>query len=230
MTTYNKTLVGAIEDLGIPLKKIAESLGGINGEQLAVYKNAISDPREELILCYTAGTLEFTSFKEKDKEVRYGLLDMGLYSLEGKLSGRYQVVWRPDPTIPPDELFKVPAKEYTGPWDKVVETIPTYPMRANSNAAYTFDSVGTLYATGPANLLMVPLTDGSQVFVISVCTFVTGGSGAYAGSRGVNTALGSSFVPKGVNVLGLQPGEKFPGVTVSTFRVVRKFNIGEPPR
>jgi hypothetical protein len=231
MTTYNKTLVGALEELGIPLKQIAESLGGINGEQLAVYKNAVSAPQEELILCYTVGTLEFTTFKEKGQEVKYGLLDMGLYSLEGKLSGRYQVIWRPDPTIPPSQLFTIPAKEYMGPWDKVVEPMPpVFQMRANSEASYRFDGVGTIYATGPANLLLVPLTDGSQLFVVSVCSYVTGGSGSYVGCRGVNTALGSSFVPQGVNVLALPVGQKVPGVTVSTFRVVRQYNIGEIPK
>jgi len=228
MSSDSTTLVGALKEvaerIGTPLEKIAESVGGIKGEQLAVYQKAISDPREELILCYTVGDLVFTHFIQDGNEIRYGLLDMTLYKLDGERNGRYRVVWKPE-VISPDELGHRPD-EYTGPWDKVVEPIPPHlPMRANSNAEYRFDGAGIIYATGPANLLLTNLTDGSQMFQISVASFVTGGTGKYAGCSGVNTALGSSFFPKGQNVLEIPEGEKIPGVTVSTFRVVRANNI-----
>jgi len=228
MSTQSNTLVGALKEIaeriGAPLDKIAETIGGIKGEQLAVYQEAISDPREELLLCYTVGDLVFTHFTEKGKKVKYGLLDMTLYKLTGERNGRYRVVWKPE-AVPPDELGNRPT-EYTGPWDKVVKPIPPHlPMRANSNAEYRFDGAGTIYATGPANLLLTSLTDGSHLFQISVASFITGGTGKYAGCSGVNTALGSSFLPKGQSVLEIPEGEKVPGVTVSTFRVVRANNI-----
>ena len=235
MATHPKTLVGALEEIaervGMSLEKIAATIRPTNGGQLPVYQKAISDPREEVILCYTAGSLQFVRGPEEEK---YGLLDMGLYTLEGELNGRYQVVWQPDPRVPPQDLYKRPPL-YMGPWDKVERPIPPPTLRANSNASYSFEGkgpegVGTIYATGPANLLLVPLTDESQMFVISVCTYVTGGLGAYEGCWGVNTALGSSFVPKGVDVLNLPYGTKIPGVTVSTFRVVRAYHIGALPR
>ncbi|HEV3460200.1 MAG TPA: hypothetical protein VHG32_26960 [Thermoanaerobaculia bacterium] len=235
-----QTLVGALQQLSysvnVSLDRIAGSIGGIDGEQLEVYKQAVSGLNEkfheELLLCYTVGNLVFVPFKPKGKpEERYGLLDMALYTLDGKLNGRYQVVWQPNPDVPPAEIFQVPAPEYTEPWDKVVEPIPTFTMRANSNAYYRFDREGgTIFATGPANLLLTPYPDGSQIFQISVCTFVTGGTGVYKGCRGVNTALGSSFVPKGVDVLNLPYKVPVPGVTVSTFRIVREENIGSIPK
>lgn len=228
MSTESNTLVGALKEIarriGTPLDKIAESVGGISGDQLAVYQAAISDPREELILCYTVGDLVFTHFEQKGKKVKYGLLDMTLYKLDGKRNGRYRVVWKPE-AVSPNELAKRP-KEYTGPWNSVVEPIaPHLPMRANSNAEYRFDGAGTIYATGPANLLVTRLTDDSHVLQISVATFITGGTGIYAGCSGVNTALGASFLPKGQSVLEIPEGEKVPGVTVSTFRVARASNI-----
>jgi hypothetical protein len=233
MTTHHPTLIGALQELSrsvnVKLDKIVASIGGIQGEQLAVYKEAISDPREELLLCYTVGDLVFTPFRDsKGNEIRYGLLDMGLYTLDGQLNVRYRVIWQPNPNVPPTELSKRPP-EYSGPWDKVVKPIPKLEMRANSNAEYTFEREGgTLYATGPANLLLVPLDDGSQMFIISVATFITGGTGVFKGCWGVNTALGSSFIPKGTDVLRTPYGKSIPGVTVSTFRVIRARNVGRP--
>ncbi|MEA2604563.1 MAG: hypothetical protein QOF89_5555 [Acidobacteriota bacterium] len=232
MAQYPKTLVGALEQISrtfeVSLGRVTEAINGIGGgEQLEVYKAAISDPREEVLLCYTVGTLEFVPYNNHGKEERYGLLDMGLYTLQGELNGRYQVIWQPDPNLPPSDLYKRPP-EYTGPWDEVVEPIPKPMIRANSNASYRFDNEGgTIYATGPANLLLVPFKDGSQIFQVSVCSYVTGGSGRFKGCSGVNTALGSSFVPKGVNIVDLPFGTKVPGVTVSTFRIVTAEFIGE---
>ncbi len=235
MSTYQPTLIGAIQEMShrfdVSFDRIADSLeriGGSTSEPLPVYKEAITDPREEVLLCYTVGTLEFVPFRDGGREYRYGLLDMGLYTLEGRLNGRYQVIWMPNPDLPPSTLYDVPP-EYTGPWDRVVKPIPIFPMRANSNASYSFDGRGTLFATGPANLLLTPLTDGSQMFQVSVCSYVTGGTDEFREARGVNTALGSSFVPKGLDVLNLPYGQKVPGVTVSTFRVVTAKNIGRVP-
>jgi hypothetical protein len=232
MPIHHPTLIGALEELSrrvdVKLDKIADSIGGIQGEQLPVYKKAISDPREEILLCYTVGDLVFTPFRDrKGREVRYGLLDMGLYTLDGHLNGRYRVIWQPNPNVPPTELSQRPP-QYSGPWDRVVKPIPKFEMRANSNAEYQFEREGgTVYATGPANLLLVPLDDGSQMFVISVATFITGGTGVFEGCSGVNTALGSSFIPRGTDVLGTPYGQKIPGVTVSTFRVIRAHNVGQ---
>jgi hypothetical protein len=203
-------------------------------EQLAVYQNAVShptgeEPKEELELCYTVGSLKFTTFKEEKQKIRYGLLDMDLFNLDGRWNGRYLTIWKPE--IFDNTLNKVPAPEYAGPWNEVVKPIPHFPMRANSNAAYSFEGhegtpKGTLYATGPANLLITPYKGGGAIFQISVAAYVTGGTGDFDGARGTNTALGSSFIPEGVDLNNIPDGIDIPGVTVSTFRIVRKSNIG----
>lgn len=229
MSQYSPTLYGALQRIGDKVDHVAQCLCDLEA-QLPVYENAISEDREEVLLCYTVGHLQFVPFKQGKKERRYGLLDMGLYNLDGDLNGRYRVVWQPDPEVPPEQLYERPP-EYSGPFDEVVEEITPPMLRANSYASYRFDREGgTIFATGPANLLLVPLKNGDRMFQISVCTYVTGGTGVFDNCSGVNTALGSSFVPKGLDVLNVPYYEEIPGVTVSTFRIVRQENIGTPPQ
>jgi hypothetical protein len=239
----DKTLIAAIkrmsDRIGVPLEKIAERLpmsGGGSGEngatgegELAVYNEAISDPREEVILCYTVGDLWFVPGKDAfGNAARYGILDMKLYQLDGTEDGRYLTVWQPDPAVSVDELYGRPDR-FTGPFNKPAR-IPPPSLRANSLASYHFKSLGgTIYATGPANLLLTPFTDGSQVFQVSVASYITGGEGAFEGCRGVNTALGTSFVPEGMDLFNLPFNKKIPGMTISTFRLVREENIGDIP-
>ena len=222
---------------------LSRNVGGCGGQalknfseglvtQLAIYQNAVShpfgqEPKEEVAVCYTVGTLEFTSFDEGRGKVRYGLLDMDLFNADGLWNGHYLTIWKPE-IAPGDDLTKVPVPAYRGPFDKVVQTIPKPHLRANSNAAYTFEGKGgtgkgTIYATGPANLLLTPV-EGGAVFQVSVCSYITGGDGDYANVRGTNTALGSSFVPAGVDLNSVPEGLPIPGVTISTFRFVRQAN------
>lgn len=222
----SKTLIEAIEGIGLS-KDIVH--------HLAVYQNAVSHPlgqqaEEEVALCYTVGTLVFTDFKEGKKTERYGLLDMDLFNLDGAWNGHYLTIWQPQ--LPAgDDLGKVPVPEYTGPWDKVVKPIPPPHLRADSNASYEFrgnggTGTGTIYATGPANLLLTKLHSGGAIFQVSVAAYITGGTGDYEGVRGTNTALGSSYVPAGVDINTVPLGIPIPGVTVSTFRFVRKKHQG----
>ena len=48
----------------------------------------------------------------------------------------------------------------------------------------------------------------------------------------MKTALGATYIPKGVNMFELPPDARFPAVTVETFRVVREGSIasGNSPR
>jgi hypothetical protein len=235
-----KTLTSAIEDLSKSTNGGGYNLAPMMSQitkQLAVYQNAVSHPigepaKEEIALCYTVGILKFTHFEENKKSVRYGLLDMDLFNLDGRWNGRYLTIWKPEIPVPEKlTLQDIPVSQpYTGPWDKVKEHIPTFHMRANSNAAYTFQGhgtpSGTMYATGPANLLITPLKGGGAIFQVSVAAYVTGGTEDFKGARGTNTALGSSFVPSGVEISNIPEDLPIPGVTVSTFRFVREENIG----
>jgi hypothetical protein len=224
----SKTLIQAIEGIGLS-KDIVHSL--------AVYQNAVSHPyghapEEEVALCYTVGTLVFTDLKiGKPPANRYGLLDMDLFNLDGVWNGHYLTVWHPE--VPAgDDLTKVPVPEYTGPFDATAKTaIPPAHLRANSNASYEFlgnggTGKGIMYATGPANLLLTKLKGGGSIFQVSVAAYITGGTGDYEGVRGTNTALGSSYVPDGVDINNVPVGLPIPGVTISTFRFVRKAHQG----
>jgi len=228
-----KTIIGTLEEIA---RKCPGPAAGNITETLAVYRDAISKSdgeksSEELELCYTVGTLEFIHSKTKTPEL-YGLLDMELFNLDGEKNGRYQVIWKPD-LKEISNLGKIPASEYTGPWDKVegdlLSTI--YPMRANSHAKYTFEGkggtpTGALYATGPADLILTPVKGGGAMFQVSVAAYVTGGTNDFLGARGTNTALGSSYFGPDVKLSPPPIGKKIPGVTVSTFRIVREGNQG----
>src|SRR4051812_44169214 len=119
MIKHNKTLIGALEDtadrIGKSVDSIAAALGGRNVlKELPVYTKAISEPREQILVCYTVGILKFVLGPKKE---RYGILDMGLYTVQGELNGRYRVVWQPLTNVDPNEIFTRPPL-YTGPWDK----------------------------------------------------------------------------------------------------------------
>lgn len=225
------------KEVGTSTERIVNSLGGSKGN-LPVFDDAALGPDEEVLICYTVGTLKFTRLNELSRaggversSVAYGLLDMDLYDVTGKHNGRYLTVWKPE--VQPGER-PASLRRYTGPWLESdmasIREIPKFEFRANSVAEYSFlDQGGSLYATGPANLLIIPLSQGSKQFQISVATYVTGGTGPFANATGVNTALGSSYLPEDVpefNFLDPPYGlPTIPGVTVSTFRIVRHNRI-----
>jgi hypothetical protein len=223
MLGENQTVVGKLDE-------IAKRLGGSNVDDLAVFKNAISDPREELIIRSTKGTLTFAPLEQDGEQIRYGLLDLDIFKLDGTPDGKHLTIWQPLS----NEIFGVPP-DFEGPWGKP-DPIPLIRMTANSKAVWTFSTKtngvnDSIRATGPANLLLVKLKDGSKLFVISVAAVITGGTGKYEGCTGVKTALGSSFIPKEVEDISKVPfGLPVGGVTVETFRVIKAADIAQQPQ
>jgi hypothetical protein len=67
----------------------------------------------------------------------------------------------------------------------------------------------------------VKFTDDSQIFLVSVAAIITNGEGRYEGAYGVKTALGSTFIPKGMELFNLPKGFKFGAVTIETFRIIK---------
>src|SRR2546425_3159084 len=225
MSGSSKTITSALGEINESLQRMRSSLVPPGVDDLVVFQDAISDPREELIIRSTKGTLTFASLKRKGKAVRYGLLDMKMYKLDGTPDGTHLTVWQPLSK----EIFGVPP-DFKGPFNKP-DPIPSIRMTANSEAVWTFADGDEIRATGPANLLLVRLKDDSKLLVISVAAIITGGTGKYEGCTGVKTALGSSFIPKEVKDIFNIPFEKpIGGVTVETFRVIRAANIGESPK
>ena len=90
---------------------------------------------------------------------------------------------------------------------------------AETKAVWVFGDGSTISAAGPALGHLVPLEDGSVLFMICCSQTITGGTGRFAGAAGLKTTLGSSHVPPGVDLFG--PGDaQFEAITVDTFRVM----------
>ena len=208
------------------LDRIAEAIGQKGGE-LQVPKDAYSDPREEVIIRYTVGTGEFSQDK------KYNVLRMKMYKMNGEEDGTHDGVWEPQHVnleTPEGQkeavkLLMSRPKPPQGPLDEPDGPIEHIPIRAYTKAIWTFGDGSSITAVGPANLHLVGFKDGSNIFLVSVAAIITNGTGRYKGAYGVKTALGSTFVPKGVNLFEPGGGGQFGAVTVETFRVVLAENV-----
>lgn len=209
------TLIGAIKRIADvneqKLGEIAAALGSIGGSPDAPGA-ARSDPREEVLIRYTVGTGEFS------KDMKYNVLRMKMYKLNGEEDGSHDGVW--EPLIKPEDLYKRPSPP-KGPLDKPEGPIEHIPIRAFTKAIWTFGDGSSVTAVGPATLHLVKFDDGAQIFLVSVSSIITNGEGRYEGAYGVKTALGSTFVPKGAQLFNLPPGTKFEARTVETFRIIK---------
>lgn len=199
----SSTVIGALD-------RIADNLGTL-GSSWPIPNGAISDPREKVIIRYTEGTGEFSA------DMKYNVLRMKMFKMNGEPDGTHDGVW--EPQLPPPELAKRP-KPPKGPLDKPEGPIEHVPVRAYTKAIWTFGDGSSITAVGPAMLHLVEFKDDSHIFLVSVAAIITNGTGRYDGAYGVKTALGSTFVPKGVDMFNLPPGTKFGARTVETFRVV----------
>ena len=219
------TLIGALNRISdVNDKRLGEiaaalgSLSGSSGGASDAPAAAKSDPREELLIRYTVGTGEF------DKDKKYNVLRMKMYKLDGTEDGSHDGVWQP--LIKPQELYKRPDPP-KGPLDKPEGPIEQIPIRAYTKAIWKFGDGSSVTAVGPATLHLVKFNDDSQIFLVSVSSIITNGEGRYEGAFGVKTALGSTFVPKGVDMFNLPPGQTFEARTVETFRIIRqKYIVG----
>jgi hypothetical protein len=225
MSLNSPTIIAALD-------LIAEKIGqiGQKGDEFQVPKAAYSDPREEVIIRYTVGEGEWSQDK------KFNLLRMKMYKMNGEEDGTHDGVWEPQNvnlTTPEGQkegvkLLLSRPKPPLGPLDEPEGPIEHIPIRAYTKAIWTFGDASSITAVGPANLHLVGYKDGSNIFLVSVAAIITNGTGRYKGAYGVKTALGSTFVPQGVNLF--EPGGtgKFGAVTVETFRVIRAEFVGKP--
>jgi len=213
----NDTLIGALSRIADVNKegfdKLAAAFGGGGTE---VPDAARSDPREEVLVRYTVGTGEFSN------DMKYNVLRMRMFKMDGEPDGSHDGVW--EPLLPPQELRKRP-KPPKPPLDEPKGPIEHIPIRAYTKAIWTFGDGSSVTAVGPANLHLVKFDDDSQIFLVSVAAIITNGTGKYDGAYGVKTALGSTFIPKGVDMFNLPPGTRFEARTVETFRIVRAEDV-----
>jgi len=224
MEIVSRTVVEAIDriarEAGTNQTAIIDAINGVAtslGGAFRVSRAALSDPREEVLIRYTVGTGEFSN------DMKYNVLRMQMFKMNGEPDGTHDGVW--EPQLPPQELSKRPNPPQ-GPLDKPAGPIEHIPIRAYTKAIWRFgDGRSSVTAVGPANLHLVRFTDDSQIFLVSVAAIITNGEGDYAGAWGVKTALGSTFVPKGMDMFHLPAGQKFGAVTVETFRILKARDV-----
>jgi hypothetical protein len=229
MSATQTTLIGAIEklgqDIGVSVDTLQKQVDAmvdnrLQGLTTPVQRFATSDPREEVLIRFTVGSGQWSENR------KYNVLRMKMFKPDGQPDGSHDGVWQPV-VGGPEELAEVPPRPRE-PYDEPKGPVPETAPRAQTKAVWRFgeSEEDSVVAVGPAMLHLVGLSDESQIFLVSVCGIITGGTGRYEGARGVKTALGSTFVPPGVKLFEVPPDQKFGAVTVETFRIVRAGFLG----
>jgi hypothetical protein len=201
------------DDPTIPnlLAGIRDAITSLNKGE--VPPQAKADPREEVLIRYTIGTGQFSN------DHQYNVLIMKMFKLNGEPDGHHEGIWHP--LITPDQMKAFPLPPQ-GPFDKPQGPVDPIEISTFTKAIWTFGDGSSVTARGPANLRLVDFKDGSAIFLVSVAAIITNGTGRFEGCRGVKTALGSTFVPKGVDLFNFPPDQQFGAYTVETFRIIKK--------
>jgi haloalkane dehalogenase len=183
--------------------------------------NTLSDPREEVLIRYTKGTGRFDSAK------KYIALNHTMYRMNGEVDGIHEGVW--ERVFEPRDFLRVPPMP-TGPMDEPVGPVPHERVAAHTIARWEFNDEqrSAISVAGPAASHLIPLDDGSLLFTVSTAQIITGGTGRYEGAYGVVQSLGSTHVPRGVNLFGPE-SVPFPATTIDTFRLVRGLHKAQGP-
>ncbi|HVS82127.1 MAG TPA: haloalkane dehalogenase [Pyrinomonadaceae bacterium] len=200
---------------------VAAPAGALGFRPAARPRGYKSDPlREEVIARYTRGTGQFSADK------KFIALRMKMYKLSGEEDGYHEGVWEAQ-FKDPKELLARPAKP-EGPMNEPVGPVPHPPVMAQTQAHWVFGDQSSIIVAGPATSHLVPLPDGSFIFMVSTAQIITGGTGRFEGAYGLVQSLGSTHVPKGLNLFGPQD-VSFTATTIDTFRVVRSRYHGTVP-
>ena len=173
--------------------------------------NAKSAPTEEVFVRYGRGSGSFSADKA------FIVLSMKEYHLNGAQDGIQKGVWHRQFSSPAD--LNPPAPP-TGPMNEPVGPVPHVAPTAQTKVYWRFEDGSEITAVGPAAVGLLPLTDGSFLFLVSTAQIVTSGSGRFEGAYGLVQSLGATHVPAGVDLFG--PGDlTFPASTMDTYRVIR---------
>jgi haloalkane dehalogenase len=180
--------------------------------------SARSSANEDVLITYTRGQGTFSSDKQ------YIALQNTLYNLDGQENGRHEGVWQALFTSP-SQLLARPAVP-TGPMDQPVGPVEAFPVSANTIAKWIHADGSSISSVGPAASHLIPLSDGSYLFLVITAQIITQGTGRYAGARGLTQSLGATHVPQGVNLFAPGASPTFPATTLDTFKFVL---VRDPP-
>jgi len=214
----NTSILGALNQIAADIgagrhavQAIASHLTGADAPPAA-----FSDPREEIIVRYSVGTGEWAADR------RFNVLRMKLFKMDGTPDGTHDGVWEPVVANISD-IRTVPSPPIP-PLDQPQGPVEHLSPRAFTKANWIFGDGSSIIAIGPAILHLAEFSDTANIFLVTVAGIITNGTGRFAGCRGMKTALGSTFVPAGTDLLN-PPGGKFGAVTIETFRVIRAANL-----
>jgi hypothetical protein len=114
--------------------------------------------------------------------------------------------------------------------DQPVGPVPHPEIKEWTKGLWTFADGSEIYAVGQARSHLVPLTDGSFLFMVATGQIITNGSGRYDGAHGTKQATGTTLVPAGLIQQGKfpAPGMVFDAKTVETFRILKKQDMAVP--
>lgn len=169
-------------------------------------------PHEQVLVRFTKGTGRFSHDK------RYISLQMDLFLPNGQLDGFHQGVWEAQFSDPRELLYRPNQPE--GPMNKPIGPVQHLRPSAETEAVWTFIDGSSIFAVGSAMSHLVPLEDGSALFMVACAQTITGGTGRYEGVCGLKTSLGTTFIPSGVNLFGPKT-LAFAATTIDTFRLVQ---------
>jgi haloalkane dehalogenase len=173
---------------------------------------ARSTANEDVLITFTRGRGRFS----RDK--RYIALQNTLYNLDGRKNGRHEGVWNALFQRPEDLLQRpgVPV----GPMNEPVGPVEAFPVSANTIAKWVHADGSSISSVGPAASHLIPLADGSFLFLVITAQVITQGTGRFAGARGLTQSLGATHVEKGVDLFGGSV-DSFPALTLDTFKLRR---------
>jgi hypothetical protein len=89
----------------------------------------------------------------------------------------------------------------------------------NTIARWSYRDGSSISSVGPAASHLVPLSDGSFLYLMITAQIITEGTGRYAGARGLTQSLGAIYLPAGVNMFSPQGPATFDDTTLDTFKV-----------
>jgi haloalkane dehalogenase len=174
--------------------------------------NAKSSAGEEVLITYTRGRGQFSDDK------RFITLSNTIYNLDGTANGLHEGVWQAM-FKSPGELLARPAPP-TGTMLEPVGPVPGWPISANTIAKWTHADGSAISSVGPAASHLIPLADGSFLFLVITAQIITEGTGRFAGARGFTQSLGATHIPAGVNLFSPQGPSTFDATTLDSFKLV----------
>ncbi|HEX3555639.1 MAG TPA: haloalkane dehalogenase [Thermoanaerobaculia bacterium] len=174
--------------------------------------NARSSAGEEVMITYTRGTGTFSNDK------RFIALHNQIYNLDGTENGLHEGVWQALFSSPA-ELLARPAPP-TGTMTEPVGPVPSWPVSANTIAKWTHADGSAISSVGPAASHLIPLSDGSFLFLVITAQIITQGTGRFAGAKGLTQSLGATHVAAGTNLFSPQGPSTFDATTLDTFKFV----------